>query len=86
MRRTADSTGLTAPVEQGCPSPGPVPNRPPGTAWITDEAIADTRRVWSPYYGRDLTEDEAIEILMNVKGLAQTLVQTRRRRQACQHV
>lgn len=86
MRRTADSTGLTAPVEQVCPSPGPVPSRPPGTAWITDEAIADTRRVWSPYYGYELTDREAIEILMNVKELAQTLVQARRRRQACRNV
>jgi hypothetical protein len=44
-----------------------VPNRPPGTAWITDEAIADTRRVWAPYYGRERTEHEASEILMKAQ-------------------
>ena len=54
--------------------------RPPGAAWITDEAVEDTRRVWSPYYGRELTEGEAVEILMNVKNLADVLVQARRRR------
>jgi len=57
-----------------------MPRRPPGAAWITDEAIADTRRVWSPYYGRELTDDEAVEILMNVRNLADVLVQAGRRR------
>jgi len=42
--------------------------------------VEDTRRVWSPYYGRELTEGEAVEILMNVKNLADVLVQARRRR------
>lgn len=57
-----------------------MPRRPPGAAWITDEAIADTRRVWSPYYGRELTEVEAVEILMNVRNLADVLVQAKRKR------
>ena len=47
---------------------------------ITDEAIADTRRVWSPYYGHELTDAEAIEILTNVRQLAELLVQAKRKR------
>lgn len=80
MEKPRNSTGFTAPFEQGCPQPAAAPRRPPGAAWITDEAIADTRRVWSPYYNRELTDAEAIEILMNVRSLAEVLVQARRKR------
>jgi len=68
----ADSTGLMSPDEQGCPPVG-------AAAWFTDEAIADTRRVWSPYYGRELTDGEAVEMLFNVRNLAKTLVNARRK-------
>ena len=50
--------------------------------WISDELIRDTQRVWSPRYGRDLSEEEAVEILMNVKRLAEALLETGRERQA----
>lgn len=80
MNPPRNSTGLSAPPGQGCPVSGAMPRRPPGAAWITDEAIADTRRVWSPYYGRELTDAEAVEILMNVRNLADVLVQAGRRR------
>jgi hypothetical protein len=40
--------------------------RPLSLAWITDELIEDTRRVWSRAYGRVLSADEAVEIIMNV--------------------
>jgi hypothetical protein len=80
MKRKKHATGLMSPVEQGCPQPNAVPRRPPGSAWITDEAIADTRRVWSPYYGREISESEAVEILMNVKELADYLIQAKRKR------
>lgn len=47
-------------------------------AWITDELVDQTRRVWSPHYGRLLTEDEAVEILTNVKRFADVLLKARR--------
>jgi hypothetical protein len=50
---------------------GEVPDRPLSLAWMTDELIAETQRVWSPHYGRDLTPDEAVEILRNVKQFAE---------------
>lgn len=51
-----------------------VVERPLVLKWITDELIADTRRVWSPLYGRELTIEEAIDILVNVKRLAELLM------------
>ena len=51
--------------------PGEVPGRPLSLAWMTDELIAETQRVWSPRYGRDLSTDEAVEILRNVKKFAE---------------
>lgn len=42
--------------------------------WLSDERIAEARRVWSKAYGRVIDEAEAIEILMNVRRLAETLL------------
>ncbi len=46
--------------------------------WMSDELLAETRRVWSHAYGRVISEDEAVEILMNVKRFAELLMRTRR--------
>ena len=35
--------------------------------------IADTRAVWEPIYGRTLTNDEIIEILLNAAGVLRVL-------------
>jgi hypothetical protein len=59
---------------------GGVPDRPLSLAWMTDELIAETQRVWSPHYGRDLTTEEAVEILRNVKRFADVLMTTQRER------
>ena len=54
---------------------GPEPDvRPLSTQWLSDERIAEARRVWSKAYGRVISEDEAIEILMNVRRLAEVLL------------
>jgi hypothetical protein len=34
----------------------------------------ETRRVWSRAYGREVSDTEAIEILVNVRRLAETLL------------
>jgi hypothetical protein len=80
MKKPSAGTGFRPRLEQGCPPSSAVLPRSPGTAWITDEAIADTRQVWSPYYGRELTDAEAVEILVNVRDLAEVLVQVKRKR------
>jgi hypothetical protein len=56
------------------PKPGPVAARPLSTQWLSDERIVETRRVWSKAYGRVISEDEAVEILMNVRRLAEVLL------------
>jgi hypothetical protein len=48
--------------------------RPLSTAWITDELLERTRRVWSRVYKRPIDEAEAVEILMNVKRFAEVLL------------
>jgi len=52
----------------------------PHAAWITNEAVTETIRVWSPYYGEKLTESEAVEILMNLKNLVDTLSHAQERK------
>jgi hypothetical protein len=83
MKTAAESTGLTGQDKQGCRSERPATAAParniPGATWIDDEAVADTIRVWAPYYGGKLTEAEAVEILMNVKNLVEVLVQAGRK-------
>ena len=37
--------------------------------WITADLIAETLRVWQPYYSEPLTPEDAIGILLNVGGL-----------------
>ena len=56
------------------PEPGSVVARPLSTQWLSDERIAEARRVWSKAYGRVISADEAIEILMNVRRLAEVLL------------
>ena len=56
----------------------PAALRPPAQEWMSDELIADTRRVWSAAYGRVISTDEAVEILNNVRRLADVLVQAER--------
>lgn len=47
---------------------------PLSTAWITDELLRETRRVWSKAYRRPIDDREATEILMNVKRFAEVLL------------
>jgi hypothetical protein len=51
--------------------------RPLSLEWITDELVEDTRRVWSPVYGRVLSDEEAVEILTNVKRFAEVILNTK---------
>jgi hypothetical protein len=41
--------------------------------WISHDLVAETLAVWSPIYGRRLTEREAIEILLDVSRLFDVL-------------
>ncbi len=49
---------------------------PPGTpAWISPELLADTAVTWGRYYGRQLTPDESLEILLAVGRMFDVLEQ-----------
>ena len=67
MKNQPESTGLPANIEQNR-------QRPLSTSWITDELMEDTRKVWSKVYGRVISPAEAVEILMNVKKLAEVIM------------
>jgi hypothetical protein len=67
-------TGFPTQIGHNGPEPDPVVVRPLSTQWLSDEQIAEARRVWSKAYGRVISEDEAIEIVMNVRRLAEVLL------------
>lgn len=47
----SDMTGLSSPVEQGLDDV-PVPQRRPlSMAWVSDEIVSETQRIWSKRYG-----------------------------------
>ena len=55
--------------------------RPATQAWITEELIVETRRTWSPIYGRVISDEEAVEMLTNVKQFVEILLRAERREQ-----
>ena len=54
--------------------------RPLSLAWITDDLLRYTREVWSKAYGREVADDEAIEMLVNVKRLAEVMLKVAERK------
>lgn len=74
MPFSSHMAGFRGSIGHHGPEPGSVAERPLSTQWLSDEQIAETRRVWSKAYGRVISEDEAIEILTNVRGLAEILL------------
>jgi hypothetical protein len=47
---------------------------PLSTKWISEELLLETRKLWSKAYKRVISNEEAVEILMNVKRVAEVLV------------
>ncbi len=80
MAKRPESTGLTFPQEEHGQVTQPAPSRPLAQAWITDELIAENRRVWSKAYGRSISEDEAVEIIMNLHRFAEAVLRAKRER------
>lgn len=71
-------TGFPPESRQDGPDAGLAGPRPLGGEWMSDELIADTRRVWSAAYGRVISTDEAVEILNNVRRLADLMLRAQR--------
>lgn len=76
MQSSPQLAGLRTPTGHHGPEPGPAAERPLSMQWLSDERIAEARRVWSKAYGRVISDDEAIEILMNVRRLAEVLLRS----------
>ena len=63
-------TGADAPPVPALALPAGAPR------WVTPELLADTLRVWQPYYG-ELTSQDALTIIMNVGNLFDVLRRSR---------
>ena len=74
MKDNVSLPGLCGPPEQN----GQALDRSSAQSWITDELVTETQRVWSTVYRRAIPEDEAREILVNVKRLAEAVWRAKR--------
>jgi len=73
-----DRPGLSRPVELSVSDRfGLSGGRPMTAAWVSDDLLARTIDVWSKAYGRQITTQEAMEILMNIKRLGELLFRAR---------
>jgi hypothetical protein len=75
MTATSDVTPVFPTVLAAPPVPAiAVPAGAP--RWVTPELLADTLRVWQPYYG-SLTPQDALSIIMDVANLFDVLRRSR---------
>jgi hypothetical protein len=58
-----DERPETAPTVQSSDTP----------RWITEELLAETIRVWQPRYGKPISTDEAMQIVLAVSRLGEVL-------------
>jgi len=71
MTPTLDATPIFPTGPDALPVPAlAVPAGAP--RWVTPELLADTLRVWQPYYG-NLTPQDALSIILNVSNLFDVL-------------
>ncbi len=77
LEKPTELTGLVTAGEQGVTEPD-VETKPLSSAWISNDLLRRTVEVWSEAYGRPISEDEAMEILMNIKRMAELLLEMRK--------
>lgn len=78
VKNLPERTGFQAREIDHDVAAGPEPERPMRMAWMSDDLLAETQQVWSRAYGRAVCVEEAAEILMNVKRMAETLMKAKR--------
>lgn len=64
---------------ESCDASIPDKTTPLSAQWISEELLLETRKLWSKAYKRVISIDEALEILMNVKQVAEVLVKMQKR-------
>ncbi len=79
-RNSAEGTGVPPEKAPDVLVSGGISDRPMSLAWITDDLLRYTREVWSRAYGRPVSEDEAIKMLVNVKRLAEVMLRVAERK------
>lgn len=52
--------------------------RPRRPDWITDDLLARVRAAWSEEFGREITNEESMEIIQNLRNFAEVLLYSRR--------
>ena len=71
---TPQPAGLPPETGHHGPEPEPGDVRAVSTHGFSEQRIAEARRVWSKAYGRVISVDEAVEILVNVRRFAEILL------------
>jgi hypothetical protein len=56
-----------------CPETAPVISPSDMPRWITEELLTETIRVWQPRYGKLISTDEAVQIILTAGRLCQVL-------------
>ena len=69
-RQAAERSGLSLNPEPQCDAGRET--QPLAQQWITEEWVAYTQDVWAEQLGREVPREEAIEMLVNVRMVAQT--------------
>ena len=69
-KKTPELTGFKGGNEEAVPR-----ERPLSLAWISDGLLAGTIDVFSEAYGQPIGEEEAVDILMNIKRLGEVLLE-----------
>jgi hypothetical protein len=78
LKNISNLAGLSVEIKPPVNAPKIGSGDPMPRSWISDELVEETRIVWARAYGRDVSDDEAMEILMNVKRLAEALLRIQR--------
>ena len=75
-RKPVDQSGLSRGHEEDGDPAGNGPQARP--AWMSQQLIEETRRVWSGVYRRIVPESEAVEILASVRRFAEAVLEARK--------
>ena len=76
-KKMSDSSGFNGPDEDTVTGPQQG-DRPLSMRWMTDDLLAETIELWSQAYGRPIGQEEAVEILMNVKRMGELMLELRK--------
>jgi len=74
LQSPQNRSGLSGENRPNVTWPGAAVERPPRPGWVSEALLAETVEVWSEMYGRAISEEEALEMLANVKRLGEALL------------